>query len=127
MTESSVPVLRIGDWVHNGGGEHQVVAFAGTAVRLRSTSGDEAVVLASYLMGSSGFGLVDGRSSPQIEPLGLLHGLPEKVRRAAQERERHVVEVVTGLPPGAEPGSVPRPEYGPVGAHAGRAGPGQGT
>jgi putative transposase len=113
VTQSAAPVLRIGDWVHYGGGEHQVVALAGTSVRLRSAVGDEAVVLASYLMGASGFGLVDGRALPEIEPLGLLHGLPEEVRRAAQEWERHVVEVVTGLPPGAEPGAVPRPEYDP--------------
>ena len=40
-------MLRPGDWVRFDGGEHQVVALAGTSVRLRSAIGAETVVLAA--------------------------------------------------------------------------------
>jgi hypothetical protein len=48
-------VLRSGDWVRFDGGEHQVVAPAGTLVRLRSTTGGEQVVLAGYLLATPEF------------------------------------------------------------------------
>lgn len=103
-------MLRPGDWVQFDGGEHQVVALAGTSVRLRSSEGAESVVLASYLMASPGFGLVDGAPLPAMEPLGLLEGLPEDVLAAAKLWQRHVVEVETGLPPEAGPEVEPRPD-----------------
>jgi hypothetical protein len=107
-------VLRPGDWVHFDGGEYQVVAVVGTSVRLRAPTGTESVVLASYLMASPGFLVVDGAPMPQVEPFGLLDGLPEEVLAEAREWERHLVEVETGLPPDAGPGMVPRPEYDPA-------------
>ncbi|WP_246239799.1 integrase [Acrocarpospora corrugata] len=94
--------------------EYQVVALAGTSVRLRSAGGAEMVVLLPHLLGSPGFALVDGEPFPELEPVGLLSGLPAEVLAAAKQWERHIVEVVTGLPPGAEPGVVPRPEYDPA-------------
>jgi len=107
------PVLRPGDWLHYGGGEHQVVALAGTSVRLRSAAGAESVVLASYLMASPGFEVAGGEPLPRVEPLGLLDGLPAEAMAAARELERHVVEVLTGLPPGSGPGTAARPGYDP--------------
>jgi hypothetical protein len=107
-------VLRPGDWVHFDGGEHQVVAVAGTSVRLRSSAGAESVVLVSYLMASPGFMVVDGAPVPRVEPFGLLDGLPDEVLDEARGWERHVVEVETGLPPDAGPGVAPRPGYDPA-------------
>jgi len=78
-------VLRPGDWVHFDGGEHQVVAVAGTSVRLRAPVGTESVVLASYLMASPGFMVVGGAPMPQVEPFGLLDGLPEAREWAEQQ------------------------------------------
>ena len=49
----------------------------------------------------------------QIEPFGLLDGLSEDVIAAAREWERHVVEIETGVPHGAEPGSAPRDGFDP--------------
>jgi hypothetical protein len=49
-----------------------------------------------------------------VEPFGLLDGLPEEVLAEARIWERHLVEVETGLPPGAEAGTVPRPGYDPA-------------
>ena len=45
MTLREAAVLRPGDWVVYDGGEHQVVALAGTSVRLRSGDGGEQVVV----------------------------------------------------------------------------------
>ena len=114
MGSPPLTVLRPGDWVHFDGGEHQVVAVAGTSVRLRAPAGTESVVLASYLMASPGFMVVGGAPMPRVEPFGLLDGLPEEVLAEAREWERHLVEVEAGLPPDAGPGAVPRPEYDPA-------------
>src|SRR6266540_950421 len=107
-------VLRAGDWVSFDGGEHQVVAESGTSVRLRSVAGADQVVLASYLLAAADFAVVDGTPVAQVEPFGLRDGLPEDVLAEARDWERHVVEVETGLPPGAGPGSTARAEYDPA-------------
>ncbi len=107
-------VLRVGDWVTFDDGHYQVVALAGTAVRLRSSGGVESMVLAAYLMAAPDFAVVGAEPLPALEPSGLLETLPETARAAAVEWERHVVEVETGLPSGAEPGTLPRHEYAPA-------------
>jgi putative transposase len=107
-------VLRPGDWVTFDGDEHQVVAIAGVSVRLRSATGEEAVVLATHLMGSPGFGVIDGEPLPQLSPFGLLDSLADDVVDAAKRWERHIVEVATGLPPDAPDGALPCPEYDPA-------------
>lgn len=112
-TVGRVAVLRPGDWVHFDGGEHQVVALAGTSVRLRSADGPEQVVLGVHLMASPGFAVVDGEPTPTVEPFGLLDSLPTAVLDAAREWQQHVVEVETGLQPDAEPEATPRAGYDP--------------
>ncbi|WP_439677254.1 hypothetical protein [Embleya sp. MST-111070] len=107
-------VLRPGDWVTYDDGEHQVVALAGTSVRLRSTAGAESVVPASHLMAAPDFAVTGTEPLPAVEPSGLLATLPGPVREAAHEWERHMVEIETGLPPGSAPGTPPRPGYAPA-------------
>ncbi|MGO4649337.1 hypothetical protein AB4305_31010 [Nocardia sp. 2YAB30] len=107
-------VLRLGDWVSFDGDEFQVVALAGTSVRLRSATGEELVVLASHLLGSPGFEVVGGEPLPQISPFGMLDSLPADVLAAAKEWERHILEVTTGLPVDAAQGTVPRAQYDPA-------------
>jgi putative transposase len=111
MTVGHVAVLRPGDWVIFDGGEHQVVALAGTSVRLRSGDGIEQVVLGTHLMSAPGFAVVDGAPLPGVEPFGLLECLPTAVLEEAREWERHLIEVETGLPPDAQPGESPRPGF----------------
>jgi transposase InsO family protein len=114
MTDGpSRAVLRPGDWVSFDGGEHQVLALTGTSVRLRAQDGGEQVVLASYLMAAPDFAVTGGEPVPRVDSFGLLDSLPEEVLAAARDWERHVVEMDTGLAPGAEPGTTPRPEYDP--------------
>ena len=114
MTLTQAAVLRPGDWVRYDGGEHQVIALAGTSVRLRSDNGAESVVLVAYLLASPEFALIDGAPMPSMEPFGLLDGLPVKVLEEAREWERHMMEVETGLPPNSLPGATPRAGFDPA-------------
>jgi hypothetical protein len=113
MPQGDAFVLRPGDRVSFDDGDHQVVALSGTSVRLRSSEGAEMVVPASCLMASAGFAVSGTDMLPELEPSGLLSAVPEAALATAQEWERHVVEVETGLPPDAVPGAAPRPEYDP--------------
>jgi putative transposase len=61
-----------------------------------------------------GFALVSAdRAAAPLAPSGLLDGVPEAVAEQARWWERHIVEILTGLPPEHEPGAVPKPEYDP--------------
>lgn len=77
--------LRPGDWVQFDDGEHQVLALVGTSVRLRSSDGVDQVVLASHLFASPGFGVTGTEAAVQLEPFGLLDGLPGEVVATARE------------------------------------------
>ena len=105
MTLIRAAVLRPGDLVRYDGGDHQVIALAGTS---------ESVVLLAYLMASPGFAVIDGAPAPWVEPFGLLEGLSVKVLEEAREWERHIVEVETGLPPNPLPGATPRAGFDPA-------------
>lgn len=80
---AALAVLRPGDWVRFDGGEHEVLAVAGTSVRLRSAAGSHSVVLASYLMAAPDFAVTGEEPMPEVEPFGLLDSLPEDVLAAA--------------------------------------------
>jgi len=114
VTLMRAAVLRPGDWVRYDGADHQVIALAGTSVRLRSDVGAESVVLVACLMASPEFAVIDGAPTPSVEPFGLMDGLPVKALEQAREWERHIVEVETGLPPGALPGATPRAGFDPA-------------
>jgi putative transposase len=114
VTLTRAAVLRPGDWVAFDGGEYQVLALAGTSVRLRSTKGRETVVLAAYLMAAPQFVVIDAAPLPPVEPIGLFDALSVTVRDEACAWERHVVEVETGLPPGAAVGTIPRRGFDPA-------------
>lgn len=109
-------VLRVGDRVLFGGGEHQVVGLAGTAVRLLAVSGQAAVVALPFLLAAPDFAIVGTGTAaaglaPRLAPHGLLDALPEHAARAARDWERHLIEVLTGVPPDAPHGAAPRPGY----------------
>ncbi|WP_245724698.1 hypothetical protein [Micromonospora citrea] len=115
MGAGKLPVLRVGEWVRFDGDEHQVVALAGTSVRLRSRGGVAQVVLLAFLLAAADFELLDEQQAvPAVEPLGLLETLPHEVLERARRWERHLVEVVTGRAPEAPEGAGPRPGYDPA-------------
>ena len=108
-------VLGIGDRVVFEGAGHQVVALAGTSVRLLSDAGQAMVVALPFLLAAPDFAVVRAGAAapprPVMAPHGLLEALPEHVVSAARDWERHLVELQTGVPPGAPPGTTPRAEY----------------
>jgi hypothetical protein len=53
------------------------------------------------------------RPGGPLPPGSSLDGLPDAAVAEALWWERHIVEVLRGLPPNAPPGTVPRPEYDP--------------
>lgn len=114
MSAARPAVLRPGEWVEYDGGEHQVLALAGTSVRLRSRDGADQVVLVSHLLASSGFAVMGHDDAAGMEPFGLLEALPEAALEAAREWERHVVEVETGFLPDSMPGTEPRVGFDPA-------------
>ena len=107
-------IVRIGDRVVFSGAEYSVVALSGSLVRLVADSGETAVVAMAYLAGAPDFAVVGAGPRARVSPAGLLEALPGGVADAAREWERHLAEVETGLPPGAEPGTAPEPEFDPV-------------
>ena len=106
-------VLRIGDRVVYAGQCHTVVAFCGATIRLLSDAGETTLVALGYLLSAQDFELIGAGRAPKVDRLGLLESLPEAVVQAAREWERHLVEVDTGVVPGAPAGTRPRPEYDP--------------
>jgi putative transposase len=107
-------VLRPGDWVALDEAEHQVVALAGTSVRLRSAEGAEQVVLLTHLLSLPGFAVLGHEQNSGLEPYGLLDTLPSAAVAAAREWERHVIEVETGFVPDAAPDSCARDGFDPA-------------
>jgi len=110
-------VLRVGDQVRFDGEAHQVVAIDGTTVRLVAGGGRPWLASASYLAGSPDFEVTGtaghGHAGPVLPPLALLDTVPEQAAERARFWESHIVEVLTGLPPGAAEGQQPRPEFDP--------------
>jgi hypothetical protein len=93
---------------------HTAVGLAGTTVRLLDEAGVASIALFAHLVSADGFELLDCQpGAVALAPFGLLDTVPEPALRRARLMERHLIEAVTGLPPDAEAGSVPRPDYDP--------------
>jgi hypothetical protein len=105
--------LGIGDRVRFGGRDQVVIGVSGTSVRLAGTSGEVAAVTVSGLLADGDFAVLDARPRPGMPQVSVLDGLPAEAVVEARWWERHIVEVLTGLSPDAEDGTVPRLEYDP--------------
>jgi putative transposase len=113
VTGRGLAVLGPGDEIRLGGRVQIVVALDGTSVRLVDVTGSASIVLVGHLLADPSFELLT-RRRPSLPALGTLERLPAEVLAAARWWERHLVEVLTGVPPDAMPGTVPRPEYDPA-------------
>jgi transposase InsO family protein len=111
VTVSRPAVLQAGDKVRLGGRAFTVTAVSARMVELVDVTGAELAVPLADLFGGPGFAVVTGRRPAPLPPQGLLAGLPEEVAETARWWERHIVEVVTGLPVEGGPGAVVRPEH----------------
>jgi hypothetical protein len=106
--------LGIGDRVRSGGRDQVVIGVSGPAVRLAGPGGEVVTVTVSGLLAGEGFAVLDSRPRPGMPQVSVLDGLPAQAAEEARWWERHIVEVLTGVPPDVGEGTVPRPEYDPA-------------
>ena len=105
--------LRIGDRVRFSGTVRTVIGLSGTVVRLADPGGTLTEVTLAELVNTGDFeraGVPPPGPVPSATPLD---GLPEEAVAEALWWERHIVEVLRGIPPDAPPGALPKPEYDP--------------
>jgi hypothetical protein len=102
VTVSRPPVLRVGDEVRLGGQVHVVDGLSDGQVRLLDVAGAASVMALARLLADPTFMLVCVPATAPLPPAGLLEGLPEEMVELARWWERHIVEVLTRLPAGAE-------------------------
>jgi len=116
VTVSRPAVLSAGDEVRLAGRVFTVVALTGTAARLADVAGEETVMPLGRLLADTSLEVLTLPKRPRVplSPEGLLEGAPAAVVEQARWWERHVVEVLTGLPPESAPGVAGRPEYDPA-------------
>ncbi|WP_432171232.1 Mu transposase C-terminal domain-containing protein [Streptomyces sp. 1222.5] len=105
--------IEVGAWVRFDGQVHAVTAVTTTTVTLTDTDGPAVAVELDALLRGEDFAVVDVPVRQSLPAASLLETFPKAVREKALWWEGHILEVLHGLPPGAEPGTSPRPEYGP--------------
>lgn len=105
-------VVRPGDRVRFENRVHTVVGLSGVLVRLADEHGQGSAMHLPTLMLSPGFEVIGSTSARRL-PAGLLGGLAPAEAERALWWHRHMSEVLTGLPPDAPAGAMPRPEYDP--------------
>ena len=91
-----------------------MIGVSGPAVRLADTGGTVVTVSVSGLLAAEDFTVLDARPRPGMPAVSVLDGLPGEAVQEALWWQRHIVEVLRGVPPGAEEGTAPRPEYDPA-------------
>jgi hypothetical protein len=106
--------LGIGDRVRFGGRDRVVIGVSGPAIRLADTGGEVVTVSVSGLLAADDFEVLDARPRPGVPRVSVLEGLPGEAVQDALWWQRHIVEVLTGVPADADEGAVPRPEYDPA-------------
>ena len=111
MDVSWPPRLGVGDRVRFEGRAWVVSGFDHGGVQLKDSLGDLAWVTVPQLVLAGDFDILEpgprSRSTPALPPM-------EEALSRAQWWERHIVEVITGLPPGADDRAMPRPEFDPA-------------
>ncbi|HUZ53891.1 MAG TPA: hypothetical protein VMU94_15380 [Streptosporangiaceae bacterium] len=106
--------LGVGDQVRFGGRDLTVIGVSGPAIRLADTAGQVVSVSMSGLLTAEDFAVPDTRSRPRMPAVSLLDELPREEVQQARWWQRHIVEVLRGVPPDAGEGTVPLPEYDPA-------------
>ena len=103
------PVLRPGDTLRLGGQTHTVAGCDSGTVRLADVTGAVTEVPTAGLLADPSLELVTASRVP-MAPQPTLERLPADTLEIARWWERHLIEVITGVPPG----TGPRPDYDPA-------------
>jgi hypothetical protein len=107
------PVLRPGDTLRLGGATHTVAGCDSATVRLADVTGAVTEVPTAGLLADPSLELVTASRVPMASQPAL-ERLPAETMETARWWERHLIEVITGVPPGSPPGTRPRPDYDPA-------------
>ncbi len=107
-------VLRVGARLRFDGRAQTVVGLSGTLVRLVDEQHRTCVIHLPHLLRAEGFEHLGERVRSSLLPAGMLHALPQEAIDEATWWERHIVEVITGMPPEEEASASPRLGYDPA-------------
>lgn len=116
MTARRVSAVAVGDEVRIGDRTWRVARIATGAVELNDVNGAHADMSIAELLSDPSFSVVASASPIRapIPPRGFFEALPREVADAAREWEKHVTEVLRGVPAGAPSGTCVRLEYDPA-------------
>ena len=114
MTVSRPARLAVGGEVGLRGSSYTITALAGGTVALAGVTGEVLAVPVAELLTDASFTVLTPRARAPLPARGVLDGLPAEVAGRALWWERHVSEVLTGVPAGSPPGTVAHAEYDPV-------------
>lgn len=105
--------ISVGAWIRFAGKVRGVVAVTPAAVTMTDSGGLPLVVPLQQLLDSVDFTFVDVPVRMPLPAASLLETFPAPVMEKALWWEAHILEILHGLPPNTEPGTAPKPEYGP--------------
>jgi hypothetical protein len=115
MSVSRPPVVEVGAQVRYAGSTYTVIGLVDGQVHLADVVGVVSQVPVGRLLAEAGFGLVTATPTrAALTSAALLDGVPAEAARQALWWERHLVEVLTGLPPEQERGTRAKPQYDPA-------------
>ncbi|MEU8509653.1 Mu transposase C-terminal domain-containing protein [Streptomyces brevispora] len=107
------PALVVGQRVRFEGQVRGVLEVTARAAVLEDAEAPHRVVALIDLFETADFEILFQPERMPLPQSGLLETFAPEVMKRALWWEGHVLEVLHGLPPGAEPGTPPRPRYGP--------------
>jgi hypothetical protein len=82
-------------------------------VHLVDAAGTKSVVSLAELFRAPGTSVLPSARQAPLPPQGMLQGVPADRVERARWWEQHIIEVLTGVPPEAEPGTPARPAFDP--------------
>ncbi|WDM13825.1 transposase [Streptomyces lavenduligriseus] len=107
------PALAVGQRVRFEGQVRGVLEVTAQAAVLEDAETPHRVVALIDLFETADFDVLFQPERMPLPPSGLLETFAPEVMKRALWWEEHILEVLHGLPPGVEPGTPPRPGYGP--------------
>ncbi|WP_246144331.1 hypothetical protein [Actinacidiphila oryziradicis] len=114
MTSARPGRLRLGDRVRFQEHIYSVVGLTGMRVRLVDVHGVGMLVDQVHLQSAQDFAVLGAGDRNALGSAALLDHLPGPVAERALWWQRHLVELLTGLPPDAPAGARLRSEYNPA-------------
>ncbi|MFJ5104935.1 Mu transposase C-terminal domain-containing protein [Streptomyces sp. NPDC088554] len=107
------PGLAVGQRIRFDGQVRGVLEITAQVVMLEDEESSHRVVALIDLFEAADFEVLFQSERRPLPAVGLLDGFPPEAVTLALWWEGHILEVLHGLAPDAEPGAEPRPGYGP--------------